>query len=104
MRSPGLPTVSPEAGTALVEDAAFGFIDLRVCILGHTQRGGAPTARDRVLASRLGAAAADALVEGHTSVMGGIVNNEIKLTPLRNVWSRKKNLDYDLLKLAQILS
>lgn len=89
---------------ALLADDAFKDIDLRVCILGHTQRGGAPTARDRVLASRLGTAAVEALIEGHKNVMVGVVNNEIKLTPMRNVWSRKKNINYELLKLTQLLS
>ena len=89
---------------ALHEDAAFSEIDLRICILGHTQRGGSPTARDRVLASRLGAAAVEALIEGHTNVMVGLVNGETKLTPMRNVWSRKKNINYELLKLTQLLS
>ncbi len=85
-------------------DDAFSEIDLRVCILGHTQRGGSPTARDRVLASRLGAASVEALLEGHSSVMVGVMNGDIKLTPMRNVWSRKKNINYDLLKLTQLLS
>ncbi|NBC16073.1 MAG: 6-phosphofructokinase [Bacteroidetes bacterium] len=89
---------------ALRADDAFSEIDLRVCILGHTQRGGSPTARDRVLASRLGAAAIEALIEGHTAVMVGTVNGDVKLTPLRNVWSRKKNINYELLKLTQLLS
>lgn len=89
---------------ALREDKAFSAIDLRVCILGHTQRGGSPTARDRVLASRLGAAAVEALIEGHENVMVGVVNNEVKLTPFRNVWSRKKNINYELLRLTQLLS
>lgn len=89
---------------ALREDAAFGRVDLRVSVLGHIQRGGSPTARDRVLASRLGAAAVDALLEGHAGVMVGVVNNDIKLTPMRNVWSRKKEIDYDLLQLAAQLS
>jgi 6-phosphofructokinase 1 len=89
---------------ALRDDPAFSGIDLRVSILGHTQRGGSPTARDRVLASRLGAAAVEALVEGHENVMVGVVNNEIRLTPMRNVWSRKKNINYELLKLTQLLS
>lgn len=89
---------------ALRADPNFAQIDLRVCILGHTQRGGAPTARDRVLASRLGSAAVEALIEGHKSVMVGLVNNEVKLTPMRNVWSRKKNINYELLKLTQLLS
>jgi 6-phosphofructokinase 1 len=74
-----------------------------VCILGHTQRGGSPTARDRVLASRLGAAAVEALLEGHVNVMVGIINGEIKLTPLKHVYSRKKTIDYELLKLTQLL-
>ncbi len=89
---------------ALRQDEAFQDIDLRVCILGHIQRGGAPTARDRVLASRLGAEAVEALIEGHENVMVGLVNNETKLTPLRNVWSRKKNINYELLRLTQLLS
>jgi len=89
---------------ALRDDPQFSDIDLRSTILGHTQRGGSPTARDRVLASRLGVAAVEALLDGHTNVMVGLVNNETKLTPMRNVYSRKKSIDYDLLKLTQILS
>ena len=89
---------------ALLADEAFDEIDLRVCILGHTQRGGAPTARDRVLASRLGSAAVDALMDGHASVMVGSVNGEIKLTPFSGVCDRKKTIDYELLKLTQLLS
>jgi len=89
---------------ALREDPAFEDIDLRSAILGHTQRGGSPTASDRVLASRLGVAAVEALLDGHSDVMVGLVNGETKLTPLRNVYSRKKSIDYDLLKLTQILS
>jgi 6-phosphofructokinase 1 len=89
---------------ALRDDPEFGDIDLRSAILGHTQRGGSPTARDRVLASRLGVAAVEALLDGHADVMVGVVNDEIKLTPLRNVWGRKKSIDYDLLKLTQLLS
>jgi len=82
----------------------FGKYDMRVCILGHTQRGGAPTARDRVLASRLGMAAVETLIEGHTNVMIGLVNNGIKLTPMKNTWARKKSIDFKMLELAKILS
>ncbi len=89
---------------ALAEDSAFDRIDTRVSVLGHIQRGGSPTARDRVLASRLGASAVEALVEGHAGVMVGIVNSDLKLTPMRNVWSRKKDIDYDLLQLTALLS
>jgi 6-phosphofructokinase 1 len=89
---------------ALRDDPEFSDIDLRSAILGHTQRGGAPTASDRVLASRLGVAAVESLLDGHSDVMVGLVNGEIKLTPLRNVYGRRKSIDYDLLKLTQILS
>ena len=88
----------------LRQDESFDSIDLRVCILGHTQRGGSPTARDRVLASRLGSASVDALIDGHSNVMVGVVNKEITLTPMKNVWRRKKNINYELLKLTQLLS
>ena len=88
----------------LSQDAAFDHIDLRVCILGHTQRGGSPNARDRVLASRLGSEAVLALLQGHANVMVGMVNNDIKFTPMREVWSRKKNIDYELLSLCQVLN
>lgn len=89
---------------ALKQDEAFSNIELRVCILGHTQRGGAPSARDRVLASRLGAAAVDALLQGHTGVMVGLVAGEVKLTPIKLACSRKKNINYDLIKLSKLLN
>lgn len=89
---------------ALKKEPAFDSIDTRVTVLGHVQRGGRPTARDRVLASRLGNAAVEALIEGHSGVMVGIVNGDVKLTPIRNVWGRKKEVDYDLLQLTALLS
>ncbi|HIG73434.1 MAG TPA: 6-phosphofructokinase [Bacteroidetes bacterium] len=89
---------------ALKKESAFDSIDTRVTVLGHVQRGGRPTARDRVLASRLGNAAVEALIEGHSGVMVGIVNGDVKLTPIRNVWGRKKEVDYDLLQLTALLS
>ncbi|AXJ01531.1 6-phosphofructokinase [Cyclonatronum proteinivorum] len=81
----------------------FSDIDTRVCVLGHIQRGGNPTARDRVLASRLGVAAVNALLDGHVSVMVGVVNNNIKLTPLKSGWSKKKSIQTELLDLTKIL-
>lgn len=81
----------------------FSKYEMRVCILGHTQRGGNPTARDRVLASRLGSAAVRSLSEGHSEVMVGIVNNKIKLTPLKMTFGKKKDINYDLVELAKTL-
>ena len=59
----------------------FPGYDVRVSILGHLQRGGAPSANDRILASRLGEAAIQALMEGQRNVMIGIRNNEILYVP-----------------------
>jgi len=81
----------------------FKEYEMRVCILGHTQRGGNPTARDRVLASRLGAAAVNTLIEGHSNVMVGVVNKKIKISPLKMAWTKKKDINYELLELAKIL-
>ncbi|MDQ7778124.1 MAG: 6-phosphofructokinase [Planctomycetota bacterium] len=71
-------------------------MEYRVCILGHIQRGGMPTARDRVLATRLGAAAVEALVRGARGVLVGDVTGNITLTPLAEAFSRKKALDSSL--------
>ena len=80
-----------------------GF-DSRVCILGHIQRGGAPTARDRVLASRLGVAAVQALIDGKGGYMVGEINREIAYTPLKDTWEKKKALPVGLTDLLKILS
>ncbi len=79
-------------------------LDSRVCILGHVQRGGSPTARDRVLASRLGAAAVEALFGGKAGYMVGEVKGEVVYTPLRDTWEKKKELRPGLVGLAQLLS
>lgn len=81
----------------------FKDIDMRVCVLGHIQRGGNPTARDRVLASRLGSAAVNALLDGHGSVMVGVVNTNIKLTPMRSAWGKKKSIQMEMLDLTHTL-
>jgi 6-phosphofructokinase 1 len=78
--------------------------DSRVTILGHIQRGGSPSAMDRVLASRLGNAAVDALLANKTNIMIGVVNNEIAYTPFSKATKHHQKLNPDLLKLADILS
>ncbi len=80
-----------------------GF-DSRVCVLGHTQRGGAPTARDRILASMLGTAAVKALINGKAGHMVGEINKDIVHTPLKDTWEEKKELDDDLRELVKLLS
>ncbi len=80
----------------------LGF-DLRATILGHVQRGGDPGAFDRILATRLGAAAVECIANNEFGVMTGQVAGEIKATSLDTVVSHKKELDIKLLKLAKIL-
>jgi len=79
--------------------------DPRVTILGHIQRGGSPSALDRILASRMGVAAVDALLDEQRSVMIGIVNNEITYIPFTKAIKSEKPVDkylFDVLKLLSI--
>ncbi len=78
-------------------------VDSKVTILGHIQRGGSPTVRDRVLASYLGVAAVDALINGLTDVMIGTINNKITHTPLKDTWEKRKPLDDYLIELSDML-
>ncbi|MBM7622605.1 6-phosphofructokinase [Sporohalobacter salinus] len=80
-----------------------GF-ETRVTILGHLQRGGIPTARDRILGSRLGASAVDLLSEGETNKMVGVIHDEVKSFPIEESLIKSKDLDKDIYKLANILS
>jgi 6-phosphofructokinase 1 len=81
----------------------LGF-ELRVTILGHVQRGGAPGAFDRLLATRLGAAATEYLAQGEHGVLVGLLKGEMAATPLAEVVANKKPLDLRLLELARVLA
>jgi 6-phosphofructokinase 1 len=83
--------------------AQIGF-DLRVTRLGHVVRGGAPTAADRVLATRLGAAAVDTLAGGSHGVLVGIVRHDIVTTPLADIDGRTRPADASLLELARVMA
>jgi 6-phosphofructokinase 1 len=83
---------------------ALGNYETRVSILGHIQRGGPPSAADRILASQLGAAAVEALLEGDRDRMVGRVNGKIVRTPLPETWEKRKPLDQGLLDLAYVLA
>ena len=78
--------------------------DVRVSILGHLQRGGSPTATDRILASRMGAAAIDALLEDQRNVMIGVHNDEIVYVPFFKAIKNDKPIDRSLLKTLRTLS
>ena len=78
--------------------------DVRVTILGHLQRGGSPSAYDRILASRLGAGAIDAILEGQRNVMIGIHNDEVVYVPFSEAIKKDKPLDKSLIKVLDELS
>jgi 6-phosphofructokinase 1 len=82
----------------------FHNYDVRVSILGHLQRGGSPSCMDRLLASRTGVAAVEALMAGRSNEMVGIVNKEIAFTPFSEAIKHTKYLNPELLKLVEILS
>ena len=95
----------PGGAMALQEaiEARSGF-EVRTSILGHVQRGGSPTARDRVLASRLGYVAVDALLEGRSGDMVGVDKRGNVFVPLDEVWEREKPIDEQLFELAEVLA
>ena len=78
--------------------------DVRVSILGHLQRGGSPTAQDRILSTRMGVAAVDALIEGQRNAMIGIQNEELTLVPFVKAIKKDKPINRDLLNVLRIVS
>lgn len=78
--------------------------DIRVTTLGHTQRGGTPSAYDRILASRLGLGALEGLMGGQKNVMAGIINNDLVYTPFEDTIRLPKPINEDLLRMVKILS
>ncbi len=78
--------------------------EVRVCILGHIQRGGAPSCFDRLIASRMGYAAVECLMEGRHNVFVGIVNNRMHYTPLNEAVKKKQRISEEWMKIVKILS
>lgn len=78
--------------------------EVRVTVLGHIQRGGSPSCYDRVLASRLGVGAIDALLRGETNVMIGIVHNKVISVPFSEAIKGSNEIDEDLIRVADIIS
>ena len=78
--------------------------DIKVTILGHLQRGGAPSSFDRILSSKLGVSAVEGLLKGKFDVMVGIINNKIVYTPIKRAIIDDKEVDDEDLRIAGILS
>lgn len=79
-------------------------LDVRTCVLGHIQRGGSPSYADRVLASRLGHSAVNALISGNTQVMAGIVNDQLVFTPFHKVVKGNTPISADMIDMIRVLS
>ena len=98
------PATGGAMGLARRVKEEFPEFDARVTILGHIQRGGSPTAIDRILASRMGEAAIEALMEGQRNVMIGIKNGQMVYVPFPKAVRHDKTIDRVSLDLVKILS
>ncbi|MDF2431356.1 MAG: 6-phosphofructokinase 1 [Mucilaginibacter sp.] len=82
----------------------FPNYDTRISVLGHIQRGGRPSCMDRVLASRVGVASVEALMDGHRNEMVGLIHNEIAFTPFEHAIKHNIEINPDFLKIVDILA
>lgn len=98
------PTTGGALGLAERVETEYPQYDARVTILGHLQRGGSPTAADRILASRLGASAVEALKEGQRNIMVGLKNGEIVYTPFCQALAKTKTVKQSSIDLVKMLS
>jgi 6-phosphofructokinase 1 len=78
--------------------------DIRVCILGHIQRGGSPSCIDRIIASRMGFHAVECLLEGRHNVFVGIQNNKMNYIPLEQAVKTKGTISDEWLSIVKILA
>lgn len=78
--------------------------DVRVCVLGHIQRGGSPTCEDRLVASHMGYYAVESLILGRRNVMVGVINNKIHYTPLDKAVKEKQKIGQEWMKIVKILA
>ena len=79
-------------------------IDVRTAVIGHLQRGGSPSAMDRVLASQLAYNAVKGLIDGKTNVATGLIDKKIVFTPIKDAISLRKAPDESMIKMAEILA
>lgn len=106
-KSRSIVVVAEGAGSAVDFGKAFeliGGFDTRITVLGHLQRGGSPTVFDRTLATRMGAAAVEGLMDGESGVMTALAGREITFVDLDIVLSNKRELDTRFLEIAEDLS
>lgn len=89
---------------ALMINDKFPDYEVKITIIGHLQRGGAPSAIDRLIASRMGFSAVEALLAGRSGEMVGIENQQVVFTPFGEAISKQKELHEELIRMAEILA
>lgn len=89
---------------AKIVQEKFTYYDIKVTIIGHLQRGGSPTCADRVLASRLGFASVEALLEGKRNIMVGIIHDKVSYIPFEDAIKMPKPINEDLIRIADVLA
>lgn len=94
----------PGLSQRIAKDLSKRGYNSKVCILGHTQRGGSPTAHDRLLASVLGASAVAYLLSGKSNAMVGVQDGKVVLVPFKKIFGVKKDVSDELIRLAHILA
>jgi 6-phosphofructokinase 1 len=99
----GVRPTAMEICRMLDSAAAIGF-EPRLTVLGHVQRGGSPTAFDRLLSTKLGAAAVTSLIEGNSGVMVGVKMSEPIAMPLDEILEAQRPADEDLVKLEEMIA
>jgi 6-phosphofructokinase 1 len=92
------------AKVAEIIKSSLPSADIRVCVLGHIQRGGSPTCEDRLVASHMGYYAVESLIIGRRNVMVGVVNNKIHYTPLDKAVKEKQKIGQEWMKIVKILA
>lgn len=92
------------SGLAEIIKERLPSADVRVCVLGHIQRGGSPTCDDRLVASHMGYYAVESLMVGRKNVMVGVINNKIHYTPLEKAVKEKQKIGQEWMKIVKILA
>ena len=100
----GFDEAGGAAGLADIIKKRLPSADVRICVLGHIQRGGSPTCEDRLVASHMGYYAVESLLVGRKNVMVGVINNKIHYTPLDKAVKEKQKIGQEWMKIVKILA
>jgi len=100
----GFDEAGGASGLAEIIKKRLPAADVRICVLGHIQRGGSPTCEDRLVASHMGYYAVESLLVGRKNVMVGVINNKIHYTPLEKAVKEKQKIGQEWMKIVKILA